>query len=285
MTAFMSVRLRPCLVATLGLAAVALPARAQQPLYVANCGPDTVTKITRGVQTTFASSGLNAPNGLAFDASGNLYVANRDLFENIIERLTPGGVASQFASTGLDGSDGLAFDGAGNLYGTNFGNNTIERFTPGGIRSIFASKGLSKPQGLAFDRAGNLYVANSGNNTIERFTPSGVGTVFASDGLSYPIGLAFDAAGNLYAANAGDNTIERFTPSGVGTVFASGLASPRFLAFGPAVRARARGIHRRQPGPDAGPGRGRLVLPEVFRAAPKRQETGTPHAILPPPHQ
>jgi len=200
-------------------------------LYVADPGSDTIKNFTSdGVGSVFASSGLNAPFGLAFDSAGNLYAAN--FGKSTIEKFTPGGVGSVFASSSLSAPFGLAFDSAGNLYAANNANNTIEKFTPGGVGSVFASSGLSSPVGLAFDSAGNLYAANNGTNSIEKFTPGGVGSVFASTGLNNPIGVAFDSSGNLYVANSGDDTIEKFTPRGVGSVFAnSGLSKPYGLAF------------------------------------------------------
>ena len=98
--------------------------------------------------TTFASTGLSGPFGLAFDAAGNLYAANAN--NSTIEKFTPGGVGSVFASTGLNFSLGLAFDAAGNLYAANFGNSTIEKFTPGGVGSLFATTTASSPTFIAF---------------------------------------------------------------------------------------------------------------------------------------
>src|SRR5262249_20688594 len=46
--------------------------------------------------STFFGSGLNSPRGLAFDASGNLYVANS--LDGTVSKVTPAGVLSTFAS-------------------------------------------------------------------------------------------------------------------------------------------------------------------------------------------
>ena len=75
-----------------------------------------------GVVSTFVSSGLNTPEGLAFDAAGNLYVANAG--NNTISEVTLAGVVSTFVNTGLYSSPaGLAFDTspATNLYVANQG--------------------------------------------------------------------------------------------------------------------------------------------------------------------
>ena len=164
---------------------------------------------------------------MAFDAAGNLYVAN---FGNgTVSEVTPGGVASAFA-TGFNSPDGLAFDATGNLYVANASNSTVSKVTPAGVVTTFAS-GFNVPVGLAFDAAGNLYVANSGDSTVSEVTPAGVVSTFAS-GFDDPVGLAFDAAGNLYVANDGNNTLSQVTegftvPFTLGGTAASGVASRR----------------------------------------------------------
>ena len=75
---------------------------------MANGGNNTIEKFTPGgVGSVFASTGLNGPNGLAFDSAGNLYAAISAI--STIEKFTPGGVGSLFASTGLDAPQYLAF--------------------------------------------------------------------------------------------------------------------------------------------------------------------------------
>ena len=90
--------------------------------------------------STFVGSGLDDPAGLAFDAAGNLYVANYG--NNTISKVTPAGAVSTFVSSGLNDPAGLAFDAAGNLYVANYGNNTISKVTPAGAVSTFVSSGL-----------------------------------------------------------------------------------------------------------------------------------------------
>lgn len=197
-------------------------------LYVSNAGNNTIQKFTSdGVGSVFASTGLRAPSGLAFDIGGNLYVANNGNYT--IGKCTPGGVGSVFASTDFEAPLGLAFDSAGNLYQSYLGGEIL-KYTPGGVRSTFATGVYAL--GLAFDSAGNLYATTSGYNTIEKFSPTGAYLgVFASTDLNFPSGLAFDSAGNLYVSNGGDNTITKFTSGGVGSVFATGLDGPLGLAF------------------------------------------------------
>jgi sugar lactone lactonase YvrE len=126
-------------------------------LYVTDFG-NTIRKITlAGKVTTLAGkagprdsadgSGAAArfsnPTGIAYDAAGNLYVA--DTFNSTIRKITPAGEVTTLA--GQAGSLGSA-DGSG------------------------AAARFDHPDGVACDAAGNLYVTDTGNNTIRKITVS-----------------------------------------------------------------------------------------------------------------
>jgi len=75
-----------------------------QTFYATNYNTGTVSEIDpSGSVSTFAS-GLNGPWGLAFNGSGDLFVANQG--NNTISEITPGGSVSTFAS-GLSEPIGL----------------------------------------------------------------------------------------------------------------------------------------------------------------------------------
>lgn len=130
-------------------------------VYVADTSNSTIRKITStGVVTTLAGSagtygssngtGANArfkgPNGVAVDASGNVYVA--DSFNQTIRKITLAGVVSTLAgSAGTSGST----DGIG----------TTARFYV--------------PQGVVVDASGNMYVADTGNSRIRKITGISLG--------------------------------------------------------------------------------------------------------------
>ena len=183
------------------------------------------------VISTFVPStaGLNYPYYMAFDASGNLYVANYS--GNTISKVTPAGAVSPFVNNNLDGPLGLAFDASGNLYVANWYSGSISKVTPAGTVSTFVS-GLDYPVALAFDSSGNLYVSNEDGQTIDKVTPAGTVSTFVSSELSVAYGLAFDASGNLYVANLDNSTISKVTSGGtVSTFVSSGLSEPWGLAF------------------------------------------------------
>lgn len=142
-----------------------------------------------------ATPSLARPEGLAFDVSGNLWVANSSSSVNTVVAFTPG----QLAVAGNSTPDPAVTIGANG--------------TPS----------LSRPGGLAFDASGNLWVANLTNNTVVRFgvaqlvPPGGPLTPeatiasgsFASNGG--PWGLAFDASGALWVGESYVGELRRFT--------------------------------------------------------------------------
>lgn len=202
-------------------------------LYVADEASQKIFRLDdQAKQTWFTDTGQStSPAGLAFDAAGNLYVANYS--NNTIGKFdSRGGVStvSIFAKTGLNGPGALAFDTNGNLYVSNRDGNTIMRYNPAGKGAVFATTGLNGPHGLAFDAQGILYVANFFGGSIGKLDSLGNYSPFAL--LDHPTGLAFDASGRLYAASYSANKVVRFDSQGQPSDFATaGLHWPSSLAF------------------------------------------------------
>ena len=108
---------------------------------------------------TATLTGLTDPVALAFDSSGDLFVANYG--SGTVSEFAPGSTTPTATLTGLTDPYALAFDSSGNLFVAN-GNNpgTVSEFAPGSTTPTATLTGLTDPHALAFDSSGNLYVAN-----------------------------------------------------------------------------------------------------------------------------
>jgi len=178
----------------------------------------------------------SGPVGLAFDHTGDLYVANHG--NNTIHRYSSTGAdLGVFATTGLNMPTGVAFDNQGRLVVCNYGDGSLNIYSATGSLLSHVSTGVLNPIALAVDCHDNIFIStpNIGANTgVFRFAPDGGQRTLFATGIDLdPRGLAFDQAGNLYVANQHGNTVQRFSSDGIslGTFASTGLRDPFALAF------------------------------------------------------
>ena len=210
-------------------------------IYIADTGNRRIRKIdTDGNIFTIAGTGtpglsgdggpataaqLNLPSGVAVDAAGNIYIADRD--NHRIRKVDVDGNISTVAGAGAS-AGGIGMSGYG------------------GDGGPAVQAHLNLPGSVAVDAAGNLYIADIRNHRIRAvdidgniFTIAGTGTrSLSGDGgpataaqLNFPSGVAVDAAGNIYIADTYNHRIRRLTlapPRGPpissgGIVLATGL--------------------------------------------------------------
>ena len=242
-------------------------------LFVADSMNSTIRKVTPGgVVTTFAglagASGsldgvgtaarFEEPTGLAFDVSGNLYVA--DYSDNTIRVISPAGSVRTLAgSTGLAGSTdgtgstarfnfpcGLAVGAHGNLLVADSFSGTLRSVTPAGVVTTLAGTAgdlgyadgqgaaarFVEPVAVATDASGNAYVVDQDASTIRKVTSSGMVTTLAGKAgtqghldakgtlatFDLPSSIAMSSAGILYIADWGNNAIRKITVDVVSTL-------------------------------------------------------------------
>lgn len=224
-----------------------------------------VRKISGGIITTVAgndffgfsgdngpatSARLNAPAGLALDASGNLYIADtqnnrvREVSNGIITTVAGGGTPGSVNRDGgpatkanLYGPVAVAVDASGNLYIAERDGNRVRKVVNGIITTV-AGNGLPgfsgdggpatdarlSASGIALDGAGNLLIADVANSRIRRVsngvitTIAGGGSAFGDGGpatgaqLDLPWAVALDPDGKIYVVDGGNQRVRVLTP-------------------------------------------------------------------------
>lgn len=249
---------------------------AQGNVYISDTSNSVVRKVSpAGTITTFAGSvdsqgaysgdggpanvaGLNQPEGLALDSSGNLYIA--DTGNNVIRKVTVStGIITTAIGYGatagkLNHPEAVAVDSAGHIYVCDTNNRTIWVISGGGLKTVagigsigFSGDGgpatlaqLNDPAGLAVDAAGNLYISDTNNDRIRMVnistgiinTIAGNGAIgYSGDGgpalsaqFFYPHGLALDNLGNIYIADT-DNAAIRVLSAVVPTISSGGIGN------------------------------------------------------------
>ncbi len=160
-----------------------------------------------GADGTGTAARFGLPSAAAFDATGNLYVAdttvNSSGLVNLLRKVTPGGSVTTLATMSVNANTrvwspnyfptNIGVDAAGNVYVAEKTLNMILKVTPSGVVSTLAgTAGMSgsadgtgaaarfnQPLSIGLDATGNLFVTDTNNNTIRKITPAGVVTTLA----------------------------------------------------------------------------------------------------------
>lgn len=178
-------------------------------------------------------NGLGLPSGVAFDAAGNLYVAEQS--KSRISKFAPGFVPLFTMGTPGSGPGQLNYpsnlaispDGA-TIYVAELLNHRVSRFDPAGnflgsFGGPSAGSGpgqFNHPFGIVVDAAGDVFVADQRNHRIQRFGPTGTylgewGVFGTGPGqFHFPVGLGLDAAGKFYVTDQLNNRVQKFHHDG-----------------------------------------------------------------------
>jgi len=206
-------------------------------LYIADTGNNRIRRVDKkGIISTVigsasGSSGdggpaalakLNAPQGVAVDSKGNVFVA--DTGNHLIRMVTvvkdSTGKPLDFASTASTVAGGTYINTAGAVAFST----TVVDGAPGPL------SGLNSPRGLSFDSNGKLYISSQGDNRVRVFDPAtgtinatrcgaslGTGTGAATNltcGMLAPESAVVGADGSIFVAETGNNRISQITPDG-----------------------------------------------------------------------
>jgi sugar lactone lactonase YvrE len=226
-----------------------------------------------------SQTNLNTPDGLTFDSSGNLWVADAGYYrvEEFKAPFSTGESASLVlgqdnftaknfpnepncppqcgtpTKSTLDGPYDVAFDSSGNLWVADRNDHRVSEFTQpltngeaanmivGGDCAIFgqvlAANCMSVIEFIGFDHSGMLWVSDTGNGRVLGFpaplstgenatvvlgepdfqTTYGFSVNATLSNLVSPEGFAFDSSGSLWISDSGLNRVLEFSSSVVAT--------------------------------------------------------------------
>jgi len=171
------------------------------------------------------SAELFWPSGVAFDSSGNTYIA--DSSNNRIRKVFLNGTIITFAGNGTGGYSG-----------------------DGGPAT---SAQLRYPTGVAVDSSGNVFIADANNNRVRKVFPNGTIVTIAGNGtagysgdggpatsaeLYDPFGVAVDSSGNVFIADSSNNRIREVFLNGTIVTFAGNGTAGYSGDGGPATSAQ-----------------------------------------------
>lgn len=180
---------------------------------------------TSGIITTIAGTGLTSYNGdnipatdanlsgtsgIAFDATGNIYISDG----HRVRKINTLGIITTIAGVGSSGYNGdgipatnaqlnepgiISMDKDGILYFVDINNNRVRTIDATGIIHTFAGSGtlgysgdnasatsaqLNKPCGVYADVYGNVYIGDTYNSVIRKVHPNGIITTIAGNGTA-----------------------------------------------------------------------------------------------------
>ena len=180
-----------------------LTADAAGNLYVSIQGGGVVDKITpSGTISTYATV-VGSPQELAFDAAGDLFVANA--FGSVDKVAPGGGTATMFAPLPI--AVGVAVDAAGDVYASGDGLSSIQRYAPTGTESGRVRDGagqypvVRQPPATCSSASGgsDVYAIPPGGGTAATYATGFSGAVYLATAVPEPTTAAVAAI----AATAG----------------------------------------------------------------------------------
>jgi hypothetical protein len=192
----------------------------------------------------YVSGGVADPESIAFDGSGNAWIAN---FYSSVSELSSSGTAispgNGYTGVGLNYLETIAVSGSENVWTLSQADNSVTELSSSGSivsgANGYIGGGINEPWEMALDGSGNVWIVNGLGNSVTKLSSSGAvlsgSQGFTGGGLHSPTGVAIDGAGNAWVANFfGSSVVEL---SSLGSIlsgskgYTGGLVNPNAIAI------------------------------------------------------
>jgi len=201
----------------------------------------------------YYGGGMNGPNGIVIDASGNAWIPNYS--GNSVTKLSSSGAVLSDSGNGAYTGEGyisdpfaIAIDGSGNAWIANENGNSVTELSSSGTvlsdsgNGAYTGGGLNDPYTFAIDGSGNAWIPNENGNSVTELSSSGAVLSDSGNGaytgegyITDPYAIAIDGSGNAWIANGGGNSVIELSNSGAvlssGTYTGGGLNQPQDIAI------------------------------------------------------
>jgi len=202
---------------------------------IAGGGPNNLPALPQPPLGTSTAASMGYPESMAFDSSGNMYVA--ESFASQVLEVSTTGTVTVVAGNGTSGYSG---DGG---------------------PATSAALGANSPQGIFVDGSGNIFIADTENSVIREVVAS-TGNIQTVVGANYdagngsacqygdgpalsaflclPYSVFVDGSGDIFIADFGNSVIREFVASSgnVQTVAGNFTAGPGYNGDGPTTQVQ-----------------------------------------------
>jgi sugar lactone lactonase YvrE len=188
------------------------------------------------IAIVYSGNEISTPQGLAIDASGDVFIANSSNSIGNISASSVGNIASVYStSASFDAPRSIALSPSApaTLWVANCGTTCSASGNAPSVTATnavgttkYTGNGLNASYALAVDGSSNVWISNTFGNSVSELNSAGTAKSGASGyttgGLNDPITLVLDPSGNAWVANPPANSITKLNSSGAAQSGTSG---------------------------------------------------------------
>lgn len=190
-------------------------------IYCSNYVGDTIFKFTPEGEVSSFITGLNTPNGLAFNSNQELFICDGQ-GNTIYKYDINGNLLSSYPIVGHPSGIVKSKDDESMIVTLYTGNKIKRLDTDGTITDYSIAAELNGPVGIAYDDSGDLYIGNYNDRKVYRvlgLTDLEYVAEVPTDGGAYPnLGFITYGQGKLWGTSMGSDKIYTINPNAVDDV-------------------------------------------------------------------